>query len=43
MRGSTRRDWPRLLQFDASRFYLPAGIMFPVDTRELARARCEIA
>jgi hypothetical protein len=32
MRGSTRRDRSRLLLFDASRLYLPAGIMFPVDS-----------
>jgi hypothetical protein len=31
------------LQFDASRFCLPAGIMFPVDTQDLARADCEFA
>jgi hypothetical protein len=32
-----------LLQFDASRSYLPAGIIFPVDAQDLARARCQIA
>jgi hypothetical protein len=30
------------LLFDASRLCLPAGIMLPVDTRDLARAASEI-
>jgi hypothetical protein len=32
-----------LLLFDASRLYLPAGIIFPVDTRDLKLARSGLA
>jgi hypothetical protein len=31
------------LLFDASRLYLPAGIMFPVDSRDRSRAASGMA